>query len=384
MGVNGGADDGIRATTVATASRSPNSFVANNGNAVGENGLDYDNVTGSELNQRLDRHRLGRGQRSYRHRQRDAQPHRRHVHVLEQLGDHGRRRAPALQRRHGDDAVAHPEQHFQRQPRRRLQRCWRTPTATVDLTFNGNTVNAAGNAGGRGRRMPASRSRPNGTSGYEDRRTPAGRSSGVDGSAIDLNPIGTHVDLRRHRRGVTIGTVGVAGSGSGHGPGHPRDPDVRTRTLRSRSRTTASTGPGSSAIAAAPQRRGRHERLHRHEQRDPQRGLRQRADLRAIRARSEPIRPRSAPTSAGLPPALENDFAGQASGGVTDIAFRRPSAAAGAHLQLAGSTGDRRRVDRHHDLHPEPQRRLPDGANFSRRTRVGPGACQRPAAPVLP
>jgi hypothetical protein len=51
MSVNNGGDDGIRATTVGTTGAAglnlANSFVSSNGNAVGERGLDYDNVIGS-------------------------------------------------------------------------------------------------------------------------------------------------------------------------------------------------------------------------------------------------------------------------------------------------------------------------------------------------
>jgi hypothetical protein len=77
-----------------------------------------------------------------------------------------------------------------------------------------------------------------------------------------------------------------------------------------------------------------------------------------------------------------NDFAGQASGGVTDAGFRRPSASAGSHLQLPGFT-----PPASSNLAPYIQARnvgSPTVTNFSGELEAGPASCQQPTAPTAP
>jgi hypothetical protein len=77
-----------------------------------------------------------------------------------------------------------------------------------------------------------------------------------------------------------------------------------------------------------------------------------------------------------------NDFAGQSSGGVTDIFFRRPSADANAHLRLPGFTPPAST-----NLQPYIQSRNvgnPTTVNSSGELEAGPTSCQQPTLPVAP
>jgi hypothetical protein len=80
----------------------------------------------------------------------------------------------------------------------------------------------------------------------------------------------------------------------------------------------------------------------------------------------------------GSTAALENDFAGQGSGGASDIGFRPPSAAANAHLKLPGFDGNAA------NLTSYIQNRnvgSPTVLNFSGPLEAGPASCQQPTLP---
>jgi VCBS repeat-containing protein len=372
--MNGG-NDGIRATDV-TGLNLANSTVSSNGNAVGERGLDYDNVKGtSSINNSTI---TGSGEENARI---DTDNGALNLTVdtstfssnstttgadgLLLYGD-GTATIKALvadstfsaNRDDGFNLLANAD-------------------SNVDLTFTGNTVHAAGNAGA----VPAHAGvtlASNSTSDVKMDYTD-GTIDGADGSALIINPIGTTSTFDLTVDGITIGTSGVAGSGSATGQGIRAIPTQNT-DAEIVLKNNSINGTGQNAM------------LLRHNDGGGTSDFTVTGNvIRNVASGNEPIFVQSASLGTdtttvcadigGSTPALENDFAGQSAGGVTDIAFRRPTAAAGAHLKLPGFDGNAA------NLTAYVQNRnvgSPTVFNFSGALEAGPAACDQPAAPALP
>ncbi|MFL6228399.1 MAG: beta strand repeat-containing protein, partial [Pyrinomonadaceae bacterium] len=401
IAVTGGGDDGIRATNVgsdtpATGILLANSRVSGNGNAVNENGLDYNNIKGissiqsstitgsGEFNARFANDNgiadLTVSSSTFSNNSTtsgadglliytDAPGNTAKIRALVQNSTFQANADDGFQLLAGGDS-------------------------SVDLTFNNNTVIAAGNAGAASAQA-AINFDSNSTSDVRIAMTGGNVSSsqpGLGGSAIIINPIGntsspsaaisSTFDLTIDN--VTIGTAGVPGSGSATGQGFRVIPTENTAAKivikNSHINGTAqfgmllrhNDGKGTSDFTVTGN------------------------TIRNVGSGNEPIFVQSGSLNTDAttvcsdiggsggdntnPPG--NDFAGQASGGVTDIAFRRPSAAASAHLTLPGFSPPAST-----NLQPYIQGRNvgnPTALNFSGELEAGPSACAQPASPALP
>lgn len=380
VAVTGGGDDGVRATSVGTTGGAgldvANSFISTNGNAVGENGLDYDNVKGTssinnttatasaEFNARVD---TDNGTLLLTV---DASTFSSNSSTVGAdgllLNGDGTATIRALVQ--NSTFNANRDDGFQ---------LLANADSSMDLTFNNNTVHAAGNPGAVSAHA-ALNFNSNSTSDVRMSMT-GGTVDGADGSAIILNPIGTTSTFHAVLDNVTVGTSGVPGSGSATGIGIWAKPTQNTQARivikNSRINGTAQNGiqlrhndgGGTSDFTVTGN------------------------VIRNVGAGQEAIFVQSGSLNTdtttvcadigGTTAALENDFAGQASGGATDIAFRRPSAAVGAHLKLPGFDGNPA------NLTSYIQNRnvgSPTVANFSGALEAGPAACLQPTAPTLP
>jgi hypothetical protein len=401
IAVTGGGDDGIRATNVGANTPAigillANSRVSGNGNAVNENGLEYSNVKGissiqsstitgsGEFNARFASDNgiadLTVSSSTFSSNSTttgadglliytDAVANTAKIRALIQNSTFQANRDDGFQLLAGGDS-------------------------SVDLTFNNNTVIAAGNAGS-GSAQSAINFDSNTTSDVRIAMTGGNVSSaqpGLGGSAIIINPIGNSSSpgaaisstFDATLDNVTVGTAGVPGSGSATGFGIWAKPTENTAAKivikNSHINGTAqfgielrhNDGGGTSDFTVTGN------------------------TIRNVGSGNEPIFVQSGSLNTDAntvcadiggtggdntnPPG--NDFAGQASGGVTDISFRRPSAAASAHLKLPGFSPPAST-----NLQPYIQGRNlgnPTALNFSGELEAGPAACQQPTSPTLP
>jgi Bacterial Ig domain/Cadherin domain/RTX calcium-binding nonapeptide repeat (4 copies) len=397
VAVVGGGDDGIRATDVGSSSGTgialSNSYIANNGNAATENGLDYDNVKGtssinnttstgnSDFNARFDNDN-GTG-------------------LLTVDTSHFEFNSGAF----GSDGL------LLNTDGSAIVRAWIKNSfftgngddgfqllaggdSSVDLIFDNNTVNTAGNASAASAHAGLNFD-SNTTSDVRMSMTGGSVVTTGDtlaGSAIIVNPIGNTSNPAAANSStfdavfdnVTIGTVGVAGSGSTTGQGFRV---IAVENVADRIVIKNSHISGTSQFAA----------LLRHNDGGGDSDFTFIGNtIRTVGGGNEPIFVQSGSLNTDAtsvcadiggsggdntnPPG--NDFAGQSSGGVTDIAFRRPSAAAGSHLKLPGFTPPAST-----NLTSYIQGRNvgnPTALNFSGELETGPPTCQQPTAPTAP
>jgi hypothetical protein len=256
--------------------------------------------------------------------------------------------------------------------------------SSMDLTFNNNTISGAGNAG----RVSAQAAINYGSNGTSDVRIShnGGTVGGSDGSTMIINPIGTS-QFNATVDNVTLGTAGVPGSGSATGIGIWAKPtqttDAQIAIKNSRISGTAqnaiqlrhndnASGTGTSDFTVTN-----------NVIRDVGTTL---SPAEAIYVQSASLNTDRVDVCAdigGTSPALENDFAGQAKGGLTDIAFtRRNSAIPNSHLRLPGYNGSS-------DLATYVANRnvaSPTATNFSGplNDASGVASCQQPTAANLP
>ena len=382
MAVTGGQDDGIRATTVGTSGSAglglTSGFVSGNGNAVAERGLDYDNVRGpssinsttvtgsAEENARID---TDNGTLAL-----TVSGSTFSSNSSTTGGDgitlYGDGNAVIRANVSGNTFSANRDDAFQL-----VTNGTPETTATMDLTFNNNSVNAGGNSG-----SPSAQSALNFDSAGSTTVKVAmngGTVQGSDGSALILNPIGTS-SFDAAISGVTIGTeTALSGSETGIGiraiPAQAANADIAltNNTIRNTAQTAMylrhNDGAGTSDFTVTGNTIS---------------GVG--SGFEAIWVQSGSVNTDTTTVCAdigGTSPALENTFAGVASGGATDIGFRRPSAAAGAHLKLPGFDGNMA------NLTAYVQNRnvgSPTVANTSGALEAGPASCEAPAAPTLP
>jgi hypothetical protein len=356
-----------------------NSVVTSNGNAVGEHGLDYDNVRGTssisssavngsgEFNARVDNDNgtLGLTVNNSTFSNNSSSVG---ADGLLLYGDGTATMKSLVQ---NSTFNGNRDDGFQ---------ILANADSNVDVTFAGNTVNAAGNPGAVSAHAAVTLT-SNTTS---DVKVAASNNTikGADGSALIINPIGSTSTFDATIDSNTIGTSGVAGSGSATGQGIRAIPaqNVDAEILIKNNQIH---GTGQQAM------------LLRHNDGSGDSDFTVHNNLiRHVGSGNEPIFVQSGSLNTDTtdvcadiggpnspPPLRENDFAGQASGGVTDIAFRRPSAAAGAHLKLPGFDGNPS------NLATYIQNRnvgTPSVINFSGALEAGPSACQQPSAPAAP
>lgn len=379
LAVTGAGDDGIRATTVGNSAGDglslANSVVTGNGNAVNENGLDFDNVLGTsaisattvtgnaEFNGRFDND-SGTGLLSVSSSTFSNNSTTVGADGL-LLNTDGTATVRALVQ--NSTFAANRDDGFQ---------LLANADSTVDLTFNGNTVNAAGNAGAVSAHAGVTLTSNSTTDveiGYN-----GGSIVGADGSALIVNPVGTASTFDATIENLTIGTAGVPGSGSATGMGMRVIPTqntdaeivIRNNTIHGTSQWALflrhNDGDGASDFTVTGN------------------------TVRTLGAGNEAIFVQSGGVSTddadvcadiGGAGALENDFAGQASGGVDDIAFNRRTNSVGAHLRLPGFDGNAA------NLATYIQGRnvgSPTVGNFGQNLESGPASCQQPTAPTLP
>jgi hypothetical protein len=224
-----------------------------------------------------------------------------------------------------------------------------------------------------------------------DGGTASSSDPGIGGSAIIINPAGNDSSpaasisstFSGSFNNVTVGTQGVAGSGSATGIGMWVKP---VRNVDSAIKITNSHINGTSQFGM--------QYLH-----NDGKGT---SDftftgntIRNVGSGNEPVWVQAASLNTDVidvcadiggtggdntnPPG--NDYAGQASGGVTDTGFRKPSAAASSHLKLPGFDGNAA------NLQSYIQGRnvgSPTVTNFSGALEAGPASCQQPTAPTAP
>jgi hypothetical protein len=393
VNVKNGGDDGIRATTVGSSAGNgiavANSVISNNGNAVMENGLDWDNVLGissinstvatgsGEFNARIDNDN-GTGRFTV-----DSSTFSSNSSTLGADGLLLTADGTATMRSLVQNSTfsANRDDGFQQHA---------TGDSSVDLTFNSNTVNAAGNPGAVSAHAGVTFT-PGNTSDMRLHYN-GGTVSGADGSAVIVNPIGTTGDPTAANaatfdatiENVTIGTNGVAGSGSATGQGFRVIP-VQNSDNEIVIKNNNIHGTGQFGM------------LLRHNDGGGDSDFTVTGNLITnVASGNEPIFVQSGSLNTDAttvcadiggaggdntdPPG--NTFAGQGTGGVTDIAFRRPSAAASSHLQLPGFT-----PPASSNLQPYIQGRNvgnPTALNFSGELESGPASCQQPTLPTAP
>src|SRR4051794_26111784 len=255
--------------------------------------------------------------------------------------------------------------------------------SSMDLQFNNNSVNTAGNAGAASAHS-ALNFDGNTTSDVRMSMTGGTVTTAGDtqaGSAIIVNPIGNSSSPAADSASfdatfdnVTIGTAGVPGSGSTTGQGFRVIPaenvDDEIVIKNSHINGTAQFGA-----------------LLRHNDGAGHSDFTFTGNtIRNVTSGNEPVFVQSGSLNTDAndvcadiggtggdntnPPG--NDFAGQAAGGVTDIAFRRPSAAASAHLRLPGFSPPAST-----NLQPYIQGRNvgnPTALNFSGELEAGPAS----------
>jgi hypothetical protein len=394
INVKNGADDGFRTNSVGTSAGNgialANSVIANNGNAVNEHGLDWTNVLGissinstvatgnAEFNARFD-NSTGTGRLTV-----DSSTFSSNstttgadglllntsstaaVRALVQNSTFQANRDDGFQMNAGGDS-------------------------SVDLMFNSNTVHAAGNAGAASAHAGATFD----AATTSDVRMSAANDTvdGADGPAVIVNPAGNTNDplaadsatFAATLDNITVGTAGVAGSGSSGGFGIYVEP-TRNTDAQVVVKNSHISGTSQSGLVADHTDGAGHSDI-----------TFTGNTIRNVGAGNEPIFVRAG-ASGGTdrtdmcadiggaggdntnPPG--NDFAGQASGGVTDIFFRRPTADANAHLRLPGFT-----PPASSNLQPYIQGRNvgnPTTVNSSGELEAGPAACQQPTPPVAP
>jgi hypothetical protein len=387
--VGSGGNDGIRAATVGTSAGNgialANSVIQNNGNAVGENGLDYDNVLGissinnttatgnGEFNARIDNDN-GTGRFTVSSSAFNSNSSTFGADGMLLNGD-GTAAVRALVQ--NSSFNSNRDDGFQ---------LLANSDSSMDLQFNNNTVNAGGNAGAVSAHS-ALNFDSNTTSDVRMSMTGgtvSNNDAGISGSTIIVNPIGSTSTFDATFDNVTIGTAGVPGSGSATGQGFrvipTQDTDAEIVIKNSHINGTSQNGmllrhndgAGDSDFTVTGN------------------------TIRNVGSGNEPIFVQSGSLGTDTtdvcadiggaggdntnPPG--NDFAGQSAGGVTDIAFRRPSAAAGAHLRLPGFSPPAST-----NLTPYIQGRnvgSPTAINFSGELEAGPASCQQPTAPTAP
>ena len=397
MNVKNGGDDGIRATTVGSSAGNgiavANSVIANNGNAVNENGFEYDNVLGissinntvstgnADANARIDNDN-GIGRFTVSSSTFSSNSTTVGSDGLLLYGD-GTAQMRALVQ--NSNFTANRDDGFQ---------LLANTDSSMDLQFNSNTVNTAGNAGAASAHAGLNFD-SNSTSDVRMSMTGGTVTTQGDtqaGSAIIVNPIGNSSSNAAADSSsfgatfdnVTIGTAGVPGSGATTGQGFRVIPaentDDQIVIKNSHINGTAQFGA-----------------LLRHNDGAGHSDFTFTGNtIRNVNSGNEPIFVQSGSLNTDAndvcadiggtggdntnPPG--NDFAGQASGGVTDIAFRRPSAAASAHLRLPGFS-----PPASSNLQPYIQGRnvgSPTALNFSGELEAGPAACQQPTLPTAP
>jgi hypothetical protein len=86
----------------------------------------------------------------------------------------------------------------------------------------------------------------------------------------------------------------------------------------------------------------------------------------------------------GSVPSTFNTFAGVATGGVTDIGFKRLSTATQAHLKLPGFTGDGTSNAAIASYLAGRNNGTPSVTNYSGALEGQAGGCQQPSPPVAP
>jgi hypothetical protein len=393
MNVKNGGDDGIHASSVGTSAGNgiglANSVISGNGNAVNENGIDYDNVLGiSSLNSSVftgsaeDNARINATSGTGRFTV-DSSTFSSNSTTL---GGDGLKMTPD-----GSSSVRALVQNSTFQANRddgfQLNA---QGDANTDLQFNSNTVHAAGNAGAVS--AHAGLNFDSGTTSDTRMSMNGGTVDGADGSAIIINPAGDNsspaAGISSTFNGTynndTVGTSGVAGSGSATGLGIWAKP---VRNVDSAISITNSHINGTGQFGM--------QLLHNDGQGNSDFTVTGNT-FRTIGTGNEPIFVQAGSLSTDVinmcadiggtggdntnPPG--NDFAGQGSGGVTDIAFRRPSADAGSHLKLPGFS-----PPASSNLQPYIQGRNvgnPTAVNFSGELEAGPASCQQPTAPTAP
>ena len=376
-------DDGVRAATVGTTGGSglalATSFVSGNGNAVNEHGLDLDNVLGTssitsstvtgsaEFNARFDNDN-GTGLLTVTNSTFSANSASVGADGLLLTTD-----ATAIVRSlvQGNTFSGNRDDGFQ---------LLANGDSTVDLFFNTNTVDAAGNAGA----VPAHAGvtlTSNSTSEVEVLYN-GGTIVGADGSALIVNPIGSGSTFDATIQALTIGTPGVAGSGSASGAGMRVVPAQKT-DAEIVIRNNAIHGTAQQAIYL------------RHNDGAGTSDFTVTNNLiRNVAMGNEPIFVQSGGLSTdttnvcadiggfgGDNGAPGNDFVGQSSGGVTDIAFNRRTVSPGARLRLPGFDGDPANLTAYVQSRNVGN---PTVMNYGQNLETSPGPCQQPTSPSLP
>jgi VCBS repeat-containing protein len=390
VSVNNGAANGIQASSVGSSGANgialANSFVSSNGNAVNENGLDWRDVLGvssiSDTTVSL----------SGEHNawiETDAGTQRLTVNASVftnntnsptgadglHLRPDGTSTVRALVQ--NSFFTANEDDGFQLNAQ---------GDSNTDLTFNNNTVNADnGVSANAGINFDAGE-----TSNTELSMT-GGTVHGASGSAIIVNPAGNSPDPNAAIAStfdatidnVTVGTNGVAQSASEGGFGMWIKP-VRNTDAEIVVKNSFINGAGGGGMQF----------IHNDGQGTSDFTLTNTdfrnigfgtnaAEAILVNAGSLNTDKIDACADIGGAGALENDFAGQHSGaGITDIAFRRPNAAAGSHLKLPGFTPPAST-----NLQTYIQNRnvgSPTATNFSGELESGPANCQQPTTPTLP
>ncbi|HEX8104179.1 MAG TPA: Ig-like domain-containing protein [Solirubrobacteraceae bacterium] len=389
MSVSGSGTDGIRADNVGSTGGSgvgvANGRVINNGDAVQENGLDYDNVKGTSS---IDSTTVtGNGEFNARW---DNDNGTALITVSSSTFSNNSTTVGAdglLLYSEGNAVMKTLVQNSTLAANRddALQ-LLALGDSSVDLTFNNNTVSGAGNAG----RVSAQAAINYDSAGTSDVRIShnGGTVGGSDGSTMIINPAGSS-QFNATIDNVTLGTAGVPFSGSATGIGiwaksvQTADAQVAIKNshisgtaqngIQLRHNDNVNTNPaGTSDFTVTG-----------NTIRDVGTAL---APAEAIYVQSASLNTDKVDVCAdigGSSPALENDFAGQAKGGLTDIAFsRRNSAIPNSQLRLPGYDGSS-------DLTTYVGNRnvgTPSTVNFSGplNNASGVASCQQPTAAVQP
>jgi hypothetical protein len=383
MSVNGGGDDGIQASNVGTSAGNgialSNSFLGSNGNAAFESGLEYDNVlgissitnvtsTGNFDNNADIQNTSGTGRFTV-----DSSTFSSNSATGGSDGLNMNPGGTAIVRALVQNSTfsANRDDGYQLKA---------DGDSTVDLTFNNNTVHAAGNAGAVSAHAGLNFD-GNTTSDVKMSMT-GGTVDGADGSAIIVNPAGSTATFQGTLDNVTVGTAGVVHSGSlgGHAVWIEPAQQPASRFVVKNSHLNGVQGNGIQVLA----------------------GGNSGADTtdvtftnNVIRTTgNEPFYIQSGANSGdtndvcadiggagGDNGAPGNDFAGQAPGGLTDIFFNRRSIAAGVHLRLAGFDGNAANLTSYVQGRNVGN---PTVFNNGQALESGPATCAQPASPTLP
>ncbi|HEX8104180.1 MAG TPA: cadherin domain-containing protein [Solirubrobacteraceae bacterium] len=389
MSVSGSGTDGIRADNVGThpgtGVKLANSRVTGNGDDVQENGLDYDNVKGTST---IDTTTVtGNGEFNARWDNDNGT-------ALITISSSTFSNNSALKGADGlllySEGSAIMRTLVQNSTlsanRDDALQLLALGDSSVDLTLNNNTVSGAGNPG----RVSAQAAINYDSAGTSDVRIShnGGTVGGSDGSTMIINPAGSS-QFNATIDNVTFGTSGVPFSSSATGIGiwakSVQSADAQVAIKNSRINGTSqnaiqlrhndniNTNPtGTSDFTVTG-----------NVIRDVGTTL---APAEAIYVQSASLNTDKVDVCAdigGSSPALENDFAGQAKGGLTDIAFsRRNSAIPNSQLRLPGYDGSS-------DLTTYVGNRnvgTPSTVNFSGplNNASGVASCQQPTAAVQP